>query len=164
MDPNKYEYNLQSMSRDKTKSFWNWRSLVTSSIIISLSNNHNNINQAIAKCGASAIEKQHISNVVANPDIPGRSVLVNLVSEMNISPSRDQKFLNQHKNSFFLPDRILLLGEIAVEEVAVGEISDWGLGKLVLGKLVVGEIAVGEVVTGEIVLGKLRWGNDLTPV
>jgi len=23
VDPNKYEYNLQSMSRDKTKSFWN---------------------------------------------------------------------------------------------------------------------------------------------
>ena len=84
MDPNKYEYNLQSMSRDKTKSFWNRRSLITSSIIISLSNNHNNyINQAIAKCGASAIEKQHISN----PDIPGKSVLVNLVSEMNRSPS-----------------------------------------------------------------------------
>ena len=23
VDPNKYEYNLQSMSRDKSKSFWN---------------------------------------------------------------------------------------------------------------------------------------------
>ena len=32
-------------------------------------------------------EKQHISNAVANNDIPGRSVLVNLVSEMNKSPS-----------------------------------------------------------------------------
>ena len=88
MDPNKYKYNLQSMSRDKTKSFWNCRSVITSSIIISLSNNsNNNINQAIAKCGASAIEKQHISNAVTNPDIPGRSVLVNLASEMNRSPS-----------------------------------------------------------------------------
>ena len=27
MDPNKYEYNIQSISRDKTKSFWNRRSL-----------------------------------------------------------------------------------------------------------------------------------------
>ena len=27
---------------------------------------------------------------------------------------------------FFLPDMILLHGEIAVGEVAVGEISDWG--------------------------------------
>ena len=71
-----------NMSRDKTKSFWNRRSLIASSIIISLSNNHNNnINQANAKCAASAIEIQHISNAVANPDIPGRSVLVNLVSE-----------------------------------------------------------------------------------
>ena len=53
------------------------------SIIIALSNNHNNkINQAIAKCGASAIQKQHMSNAVANPDIPGRSVLLNLVSEV----------------------------------------------------------------------------------
>ena len=38
-------------------------------------------------CAASAIEKQHISNAVANYNIPGRSVLVNLVSEMNKSPS-----------------------------------------------------------------------------
>ena len=46
----------------KTKSFWN--------VIISLSNNHNNnINHEIAKCGASTIEKQHIINAVANPDI-----------------------------------------------------------------------------------------------
>ena len=81
------------------------------------------INQAIAKCGASAIEKQHISNVVANPDIPGRSVLVNLVSEMNRSPSL---VAAESTRILFLPDRILLLGEIAVGEVAVGEISDCG--------------------------------------
>ena len=38
--------------------------------IISLCNNHNNnINHAIAKCGASANEKQHIGNAVVNPDI-----------------------------------------------------------------------------------------------
>ena len=88
MDSNKYEYSLESMSRDKTNLFWNGRSQITPSIIISLSNNHNNnINQAIAMCRASAIEKQHISNAVANYDIPGRSVLVNLASEMNKSPS-----------------------------------------------------------------------------
>ena len=97
VDPNKYEYNLQSMSRDKSKSFWNCvekrkhsKCVATAvvkesdNIIISLSNNHNhNINHA--KCSASAIEKKHISNAVANPDIPGRSVLVNLASEMNRS-------------------------------------------------------------------------------
>jgi len=97
VDPNKYEYNLQSMSRDKSKSFWNCvekrkhskcvaTAVVNESdnIIISLSKNHNhNINHA--KCSASAIEKKHISNAVANPDIPGRSVLVNLASEMNRS-------------------------------------------------------------------------------
>ena len=58
MDPNKYEYNLQSMSRDKSKSFWNCvekrkhskcvaTAVVNESdnIIISLSKNHNhNIN------------------------------------------------------------------------------------------------------------------------
>jgi len=46
-------------------------------VILSLSNNHNNdINHGIAKCGASSIEKQRISNAVADPDFPGRSVLV----------------------------------------------------------------------------------------
>ena len=69
VDPNKYEYNLQSMSRDKSKSFWNCvekrkhsKCVATAvvkesdNIIISLSNNHNhNINHA--KCAASAIEK-----------------------------------------------------------------------------------------------------------
>ena len=89
VDPNKYEYSLQSMSCQGTKlNHSGTEGVATSSIIISLSNNHNNnINQAIAKCAASAIEIQHISNAVANPDIPGRSVLVNLVSEMNRSPS-----------------------------------------------------------------------------
>ena len=93
-------------------------------------NYNNNINQAIAKCGASAIKKQHISNAVTNPDIPGRSVLVNLVSEMNRSPSlvaaERPKVPLSAQEFFFLPDRILLHGEIAVGEVAVGEISDWG--------------------------------------
>ena len=80
-------------------------------------------NLKIKMCGASAIEKQHISNAVANPDIPGRSVLVNLVSlvaaERPKVPLSAQEF-------FFLSDRILLHGEIAVGEVGVGEISDWG--------------------------------------
>ena len=75
---------------------------------------------------------------MANTDTPGRSVLVNLVSEMNRSPSlvaaERPKIPLSAQEFFFLPDRILLHGEIAV----------------------------GEVVTGEIVLGKLRWGNDLT--
>ena len=60
------------MSREKIKSYFP-------------TNHNNNINHAIAKCGASAIEKQHISNAVANPDIPGWSVQVNLALEMNRS-------------------------------------------------------------------------------
>ena len=68
VDRNMQEYNLQSLSRDKTKSFWKLKE--SDNVIISLSNNHNNnINHAIAKCGASTIEKQHIINAVANPDI-----------------------------------------------------------------------------------------------
>ena len=69
VDPNMYEYNLQSMSRDKSKSFWNCvekrkhsKCVATAvvkesdNIIISLSNNHNhNINHA--KCSASAMKK-----------------------------------------------------------------------------------------------------------
>ena len=68
VDRNMQEYNLQSLSRDKTKSFWKLKE--SDNVIISLSNNHNNnINHAIAKCGASTIENQHIINAVANPDI-----------------------------------------------------------------------------------------------
>ena len=67
---------------------------------------------------------------MTDPDIPGSSVLVNLVSEMNRSPSlvaaERPKIPMSAQEFFFLPDRILLHGEIAVGEVAVGEISDWG--------------------------------------
>ena len=71
MDPNKYEYNLQSMSGDKTKSC-NLELKDSEYVIISLSSNHNNnniINHAIAKCGASAIEKTAYKHAVANHDI-----------------------------------------------------------------------------------------------
>ena len=71
------------------------------------------------------LKKQHISNAVANPDISGRSVLVNLVSEMNRSPSlvaaERPKVSKSAQEFFYLPDKILLQ-----REIAVGEISDWG--------------------------------------
>ena len=92
------------------------------SIIISLYNNHNNnINHAIAECGASAIEKQHFNNAVANPDIPGRLFPVNLASEINRSDSlvapKKPKVPKSAQKFFYLSDRILLY---------VWEISDWG--------------------------------------
>ena len=101
-------------------------------VIISLSNNHNNnINYAIAKCGASAIEEQHFNNAVANPDI-----LINLNPEkwtevLLLLLLRDQKFLSQYKNSL------------------ICRIGFYCMAKFLLGKLAVGEIVVGEVVTGE---------------
>ena len=62
---------------------------------------------------------------MANPDIPGRSVLVNLASEMDRNPSlvaaERPKVPNSVQEFFYLPDRILLHGKIAV-----GEINDWG--------------------------------------
>ena len=62
---------------------------------------------------------------MANPDIQGRLVLVNLALEMNRSPSMysaQRPIVPKSAQEFFyLPDRILLHGEIGVEEN-----SDWG--------------------------------------
>jgi len=67
---------------------------------------------------------------VTNPDIKGRSVLVNFALEMNRSDSlvaaKRPKVPKSAQEFFNLQVRILLHGEFSVWEVAVGKISDWG--------------------------------------
>ena len=86
----------------------------------------------------------------ANPDIPGRSVLVNLVSEMNRSHSlvaAERPKVPLSAQEFFFSAGFYCMGKLP-------------LGKLLLGKLVTGEVSVGEISgRGNCCWGSCDWGN-----